>query len=367
MALPAQAEQTRWTYTDAMSRLASLLALLLPVLSHGTNIRVVPSLTAPVCGGACGLGASLGSRLDLTAARPLALTAALAPSLLAAPAPGPAAPAAALSAPAQAAGSPLIVPGRADGAPRKLFVAETGDIEGALAAANAADARDAAPQADVETLARLRARFDGSRPAGADGGYELNALSPALLLQPERLGSLQRAVEDLRREVDAAVPGLRRSVELGRWNGPSTTLDGPCCGDAAPKLAALLRLRGWPAMLVEAEFHFYVVVRLPDGDVVVDPTFRQFFGREKAPSSVPQVFVGTWGELDEVFQRHRAAKSTKHGVARIYRSEARGREDLLAPAADALTAAEPAPEQRALRPALSAAQRRREPPSLIVP
>lgn len=356
-----------------MSRFASLLALLLPVLSHGTNIRVVPSLTAPVCGGACGL-AGAGSRLELTAGSPLLLSPlslspvpALAPSALLSPAPALTAPAAALSAPAQAAGSPLIVPGRSEGAPRKLFVAETGDIAGALAAANAADERDAAPQADAETLARLRARFDGSRPEGAQGGYELNALSPGLVLQPERVRSLQRAVDDLRREVGAAVPGLRRSVELGQWNGPSTTLDGPCCGDAAPKLAALLRMRGWPAMLVEAEFHFYVVVRLPDGDVVVDPTFRQFFGREKAPSSVPQAFVGTWGELDGVFERHRAAKSTKHGVARIYRSEARGREDLLAQAADALTAQDPPQEQRVLRPSLTAAERRREPPSLLVP
>lgn len=350
-----------------MRRLNALLALLLPVLSHGTNVRVVPPFTAPVCGGVCG-AAGLGSRLGLAQSPALSPS----PSMLApvsglAPAPGLTVPAAALSAPAQAAGSPLIVPGRADGQPPKLFVAETADMASALAAANAQAGKAAEPEFDAEKAAWLRARFDGSRPGDAGGAFELHALSPALVLQPERLRPLMRTVADLRREADAAAAALNRSVQLGGWNGPHTTLDGPCCGDAAPKLAALLRMRGWPAMLVESEFHFYVVVRLPDGDVIVDPTFRQFFGRGVAPQAVPRVFVGTWGELERAFRDHRAAKSTRYDTTRIYLSEAKGREDLLARAADALTAPQAPEEHAVLRPALTAPSLARRPPPLIIP
>jgi hypothetical protein len=321
-----------------MSRLAALLALLLPALSFGAGpVRVVPSVAGPLCA-SCGLAGAQSSSLgspslslgvpSLTLSAPM-LSATLAPAH-SEPGALAVAPHAALSAPAGGAAPQLIIPGRADGAPKKLIVAASADVEESLAAARREDEKarqEGAPADSGAENARLMALFDGSRPAGdspfgegvtaARGERDIRSLERALAA----------SVAELRRETDAAVPALRRSVELGQWNGPHTTLDGPCCGDAAPKLAAYLRLRGYPAVLVEAEFHFYVVVKLPEGDVVVDPTFRQF---------LPQVFVGTWPELDAAFTAHQRAKSTRLWPPRIYRSEARVREDLLREAAGGL-------------------------------
>jgi hypothetical protein len=360
-----------------MRRLAASLALLLPALSFAAGpVRVVPSVAGPLCA-SCGLAGTQGSSLgspslsisgpSLSLSAPT-LSATLAPSLSAPGALTVSAPIAALSAPAGGAAPQLILPGRASaGAPKKLIVAAGGDVEEALAAARRED--EAASRAGQDGAAeneRLMALFDGSRPAGdAPFGAAVSAArGEGDVRAIER--SLAASVADIRRETDAAVPALRRSVELGQWNGPHTTLDGPCCGDAAPKLAAYLRLRGYPAVLVEAEFHFYVVVKLPEGDVVVDPTFRQFFGRGEAPASVPQVFVGTWPALDAEFAAHQRAKSTRLWPQRIYRSEARVREDLLREAARSLASS--SVEHAGLRAAaLSPREGPSGPQPLIIP
>lgn len=140
---------------------------------------------------------------------------------------------------------------------------------------------------------------------------------------------LPAQAEGIRKTALEALQSLRDSVARGGWNGERTTLDQPCCGDAAPKLAVMLRGRGVPARLVEAEFHYYVLVDLPEGQVVVDPTVRQFFGRADAPKSVPTVFVGTVEQLHGLFKSHALAKTTKYDPSRIYFSEARDREDQL--------------------------------------
>ncbi len=140
--------------------------------------------------------------------------------------------------------------------------------------------------------------------------------------QPLQLGAVRDAV-------GRALPALRESVALGGWNGPHTTLDESCCGDAAPKLALLLRAQGVPARLVEAEFHYYVILDLPDGQVVVDPTVRQFFGKKQAPRAVPHVFIGSIADLNSFFRRHASSKTTRYDPSRIYFSDAIVREDAL--------------------------------------
>jgi hypothetical protein len=133
----------------------------------------------------------------------------------------------------------------------------------------------------------------------------------------------------LQSAVQRALPALRESVARGHWNGPSTTLDESCCGDAAPKLALLLRAQGIPVRLVEAEFHYYVILDLPGGQVVVDPTVRQFFGKKQAPRSIPQVFVGAVADLHAFFHQHADSKTTRYDPQRIYFREAVVREDAL--------------------------------------
>lgn len=166
--------------------------------------------------------------------------------------------------------------------------------------------------------------FDGSVES-PDG----EKVSPRLVDAKESTLRLPLQAAIVRGAVERALPALRESVALGSWNGPHTTLDESCCGDAAPKLAAMLRSRGIPARLVEAEFHYYVILDLPEGQLVVDPTVRQFFGKKGAPRSVPTVFVGTVGELTTLFQHHKAAKTTRYDTHRIYFSEALTREEYL--------------------------------------
>lgn len=231
----------------------------------------------------------------------------------------------------------------------------------ALAAAQAAPA----PAADEAGAGDYGALFDGSPLEGKDGdsvGPRLLGLEQAGLRLP-----LQAAV--VRAAVEQALPALRESVALGSWSGPHTTLDESCCGDAAPKLAALLRARGIPARLVEAEFHYYVILDLPEGQLVVDPTIRQFFGKKGAPRGVPAVFVGTIGQLTELFRRYAAAKTTRYDVPRIYFSEARTREGYLRQVESDIRAGgprdlEPLRRHLGLPPAPPT---KPEPPRLIVP
>lgn len=178
-----------------------------------------------------------------------------------------------------------------------------------------------APGKENEHFAKF---FDGIKaPEEGAAVYPrlVTGQSPTLR-QPLHLTVVQNAVR-------RAMAPLRESVALGQWSGPHTTLDDSCCGDAAPKLALLLRGQGVPARLVEAEFHYYVIVDLPDGQLVVDPTVRQFFGRKQAPRSVPQVFIGTIADLNTLFYRHATSKTTSYAPARIYFNEAVVRENVL--------------------------------------
>ncbi len=267
-------------------RLILALALALPANAAAQVRLVVPEL--PV--------SSFASPLVLPAAAVFTpalslMPAALVPALL----PAPAAPV--LEPVQEAAGSPLVL----------------------RALRSVPAVGDAASGKDDENYAKF---FDGiAVPAEGSPVYPrvVTGQGPTLR-QPLHLNVVQNAVQ-------RALSALRESVALGQWSGPNTTLDESCCGDAAPKLALLLRAQGVPARVVEAEFHYYVVLDLPDGLLVVDPTVRQFFGRKQAPKTVPQVFIGTVAELHALFKRHASSKTTSYDPQRIYFSEAVVRED----------------------------------------
>jgi hypothetical protein len=159
--------------------------------------------------------------------------------------------------------------------------------------------------------------------ASGDGAAVYPMLATSDTLSHDR--DAARAVRELGRAVAAVQPALERSVWHGGWRGPRTTLDDSACGDAAPKLGLLLRQMGHAADVVEAELHFYLVYRLPYGEVVIDPTIRQFFGGARAPPDIPKVFVGTVAELNALFARQAAAKTTSYGVSRIYFQDAQVR------------------------------------------
>lgn len=224
---------------------------------------------------------------------PLAVAASLVPSLL----------------PAPAQASPLRLQAAAPAAARPAILQTLASVP-------------AAPEPDA--LGRYADFFDGAAPA-SDG----DAVTPRLAVEPGPTFRQPLQLDIVRGAVARALPALRESVALGGWNGPHTTLDESCCGDAAPKLALLLRAQGVPARLVEAEFHYYVLLDLPDGQIVVDPTVRQFFGKRQAPKTIPHVFAGTLEDLNAFFQRHAASKTTKYDPRRIYFRDAAVREDAL--------------------------------------
>ncbi len=217
-----------------------------------------------------------------------------------------------LPAPAQA--SPLLVrPGvAADGAAvRPSIIHSLNSVVG--------DASASESPAD-----RYAGFFDGAVPA-EDGA----SVYPRLELPANPTVRLPVQLNAVRAAVERALPALQESVALGGWNGPQTTLDESCCGDAAPKLAVLLRAQGIPARLVEAEFHYYVMLDLPDGQIVVDPTVRQFFGKKQAPKTVARVFIGSIADLHALFRKHAGAKTTRYDPQRIYFRESLVREDAL--------------------------------------
>lgn len=240
----------------------------------------------------------------------------------------------------------------------------------APAAATAKDSRRAID--DAKDIAAAKDEnfsnfFDGvTTPVPTDDGAPV---APGLVgVSGASLGTQIRR-EAVRRAVEGLIPALRESVSRGNWNGPDTTLDESCCGDAAPKLAAMLRAKGVPARLVEAEFHYYVMVESGEDKIVVDPSVRQFFGKKKAPLTVPTVFVGTIEDLTRLYESHRIVKSTRYEPSRIYFSEAVQREAKLQATLEAIRT-NPAAEYEPLRRALglpSLAPPPAEPPRLIVP
>ncbi|MBI3298427.1 MAG: hypothetical protein HYZ75_09710 [Elusimicrobia bacterium] len=294
-----------------------------------------------------------------------------------------AAPAAALAAPAAANGvqaSGLLGPdGRSlarpeaanHAAPRPALEAQpaailTGtDVQAALqTAVGQGRGRQAGGRA---APAALDALFDGKAGLPLDlsqDGLKLNGLFRLLMAPPPGAG-LEAARAELRAAVAAARPVAAKAVSARTLAGRPMTLDDPCCGVAAPIFGALLRRAEVPVDVVEAETHVYLLRRLGGELLVVDPSIRQFFGGAKAPAEIPTVFIGTFGELSALFERHVDAKTTAHDVTRIYRSEAAiknallgealdlardsGREELTASLGEAADDATYAPLRRALR------------------
>jgi hypothetical protein len=187
--------------------------------------------------------------------------------------------------------------------------------------AESSAARLAAAKDDGAKGSALSDLFD--HLAAGDGAAVYPRLATLDSISHDREAAMAKQV--LGRAVAAVQPALERSVWHGGWRGPRTTLHDSACGDAAPKLGLLLRQMGHAADVVEAEFHFYLVSRLPFGELIIDPTIRQFFGGARAPPEIPKVFVGTVADLNALFIRHAAAKTTSYDVSRIYFRDAQVR------------------------------------------
>jgi hypothetical protein len=190
-----------------------------------------------------------------------------------------------------------------------------------LASIESSAERLAAAQDDGAKDRALADLFD--HIASGDGAPVAAQLTTAETMNHD--GDVAAVKRDLSRAVAAVQPSLECSVWHGGWRGPRTTLHDSSCGDAAPKLGFLLRQMGHAADLVEAELHYYLLYRLPFGEVVIDPTIRQFFGGARAPPDIPRVFVGTVADLNALFARHAAGKTTAYDVSRIYFRDAQVR------------------------------------------
>jgi hypothetical protein len=132
-------------------------------------------------------------------------------------------------------------------------------------------------------------------------------------------GKIPAPLERLRSTVSQV---LARPAETGPWTDP----EGMCLDLAARWQPTLLEL-GVPARLATTDpslaggkvvvdgqerhggkFHAYVVVDGgPHGELIVDPSFRQFFDPARLSAPVPDVFVGTHAEAAALFARERQA------------------------------------------------------------
>jgi len=175
--------------------------------------------------------------------------------------------------------------------------------------------------------ARFQALFDG-----APDGTSITALEKVAV--SARAPGPTVVPEGLMRDIAEALGPIGEGVSHRTHQGRAMTLDGPCCGIAAPSLAAALKRKGHPVRVVEAEFHVYLIYEGGDDPLIIDPTFRQFFGAERAPKSVPRVFVGRFGDLGRAFDQAKAHRTTKYTPQRIYRSQAFIRDALVADVED---------------------------------
>lgn len=263
------------------------------------------------------------------AGAPLSAPALVLPQALAAPSlPTPALPTAAARAavlePAVAAKAALAAPAAAATPVQPALLGPDGKpIKAAQGAESAGRAAPEAPE--------LGALFDG---AGLDLSRDGSAFSgPAVAAAPTPAGVREAARTRLKRAAASAQKVAAEAAAARTFQGRAMSLDDPCCGVAAPVMGVLMRRAGVPVDAVQAEFHTFLAYREGAEVYVVDPTVRQFFGGARAPASVPQVFVGTLGELDALFAAHAAAKTTRYGTDRIYRSEAVVKNALLGEAA----------------------------------
>lgn len=282
-----------------------------------------PSLVLP---GALSAPVLPSPTLPSPSARPTAVSAVAtpamaAPATLAAPQ---------LSAAPVKPASGLILPG-----------AQPAEAAPALLGPDGSPIRAAAPARGADTHGRaalgtpnLEALFDGRSGLPLDTSRDGAAFDAGIRigLAPTPAAAIQAVKDELRRGAAAAQAVAAEAASARSFQGRAMSLDDPCCGVAAPVMGVLMRRAGIPVDAVQAEFHTFLTRRSGDEIYIVDPTIRQFFGGRNAPATVPQVFVGTLGDLEQLFIAHQKAKTTKYDTRRIYRSEAVVKNSLLAEA-----------------------------------
>ncbi|MBI3549251.1 MAG: hypothetical protein HY078_09445 [Elusimicrobia bacterium] len=105
--------------------------------------------------------------------------------------------------------------------------------------------------------------------------------------------------------VECARPYVAASVleETGK------TLSDSTCINAAPVLLSMLGRAGLRGLLpILTNTGHYFLRTLDEGHpVYIDPTIRQFFGGAQAPPEVPEIFVGTFEDLERLFSRFKAS------------------------------------------------------------
>ena len=144
---------------------------------------------------------------------------------------------------------------------------------------------------------------------------------------PEQLSRLRAAVEQV----------VSASAADGPWSDPEGT-----CLDLAAKWQPRLAGLGFPARIATTDpslaggraqvdgqdtfagkFHAYVVVDGgPHGELIVDPSVRQFFDPAKTRGPLPEIFVGTHAEAAALFAREpQALRVELHGDTHLGRYE----------------------------------------------
>ncbi len=108
---------------------------------------------------------------------------------------------------------------------------------------------------------------------------------------------------DAQRKIMQAAAEATQYLDASVKVSQNIGIDGPVCFDAAPKFALMLRGRSLPGYVAYNSHHVYMIAETANAVLLIDPTIRQYFGQDSAPSWVPKIFVGTLSELKALYAR----------------------------------------------------------------
>lgn len=166
-------------------------------------------------------------------------------------------------------------------------------------------------------------------------GVTAPRIDPRVENKARETRSLDPVVAERKQQIRDVMDGwekpLEDNVRNTTWNS-SPSLSTNTCGNASPKTTAILNKEGIPAQTVRTDAHVFVESKTDKGDVIVDPTIRQFFGADNAPKDMKKIFVGTKDELKQ-FWRDNDQYRTKKGITadqqfhEVYEEKKRVRKD----------------------------------------
>jgi len=115
----------------------------------------------------------------------------------------------------------------------------------------------------------------------------------------------------LNRKIQRIKPKLIFSLKVRGFS-----LEERCCALATSILKKYLEEERLSSVVVVSKHHSFIKV----DNLIIDPTIRQFFLSEsgKTLKTIPQIFVGTKKQLEQLFQKHKSQRFLPISVNELY-------------------------------------------------